>query len=567
VTFLAGLDWSRPELLWTLALVPAAILALALLGRRRRRALEAFAESDVRARTQTLAPSRSAVRGTLLVLALAALSVAAAGPRWGVETAMLPPVAQQVVFALDVSYSMLARDLEPSRLDRGRLAIRQIMASLPAAEYGLVAFAGEAALVVPLTRDAGAIDLYLESVGPSWISDPSTDIGNAVRVSLDAFGATPGEGRAVVIVSDGENQSGSVESAIAGAREGKVEVEAIGVGRPQGGPIPVQGGYLEAGGEIVITRLEPETLQELARGTGGAYASLEDAASVAPVVARLAALETARGSRRGNAQKADRYRWPLAVAVLCLALEALFRFGSARRAALVVARPAVVAAARPAALVAWLALLAMGRGDSPLELYEDGRYREALLAWRAADRSADAGPEDAYNRANAAYRLGEFREAAASWAVAARTAGSRPRAAEAWYNAGNGRYRLAEGVERSQDPRAQAFWDAAVAAYRESLLRNPDDRDAKHNLELALRRRESGGGGGGAGGGGGGGGGGAGGGGRGVQPPSSGQGQGAPDMTRSEAERLLDALAAREREALAAGEDERRAGRPVVPGW
>jgi Ca-activated chloride channel family protein len=547
--------------LWALVLVPVALVALAILSRRRLRAIETFAEAEVRARTQSLPGAAHATRGALLILALAALIVAAAGPRWGVEPTTLPPVGQQVVFALDVSYSMLAQDLEPSRLDRARLAIRQIAASLPAAEVGLVVFAGEASLVVPLTRDVGALELYLGSVGPTWISDPSTDIGNAVRVALDAFGPTVGPGRAIVIVSDGESQAGSLPAAADAARERGVEVEALGVGTPQGGPIPVEGGLLEAGGEVVVSRLEAEDLAELAQATGGTYATLADAADVTPLVARVGNLEMGRGERRGASEKADRYRWPLALAVLCLALEALVRFGSARRP--FAANPRRV----PAAAALALAFLAMGRGQSPYELYEEGRYREALLAWRSDDRSAGANPGDAYNRGNAAYRLGEFREAAASYAVAARTVPSRPRAAEAWYNAGNARYRLAEAAERSADPRTQARWDAAVAAYREALLRNPGDQDTKHNLELALRRREAGGGGGGAGGGGGGGGGGAGGGGRGVQPPSSGEGQAPPDMSRAEAERLLDAMAAREREALAAGEEGRRAGRPVVPGW
>jgi tetratricopeptide (TPR) repeat protein len=184
------------------------------------------------------------------------------------------------------------------------------------------------------------------------------------------------------------------------------------------------------------------------------------------------------------------------------------------------------------------------------------------------DRSADADEGDAYGRASAAYRLGEFREAAASWAVSARTAGGPDRQAEAWYNAGNARYRLAEQAEASRPADAIRFWDSAVAAYREALLRDSDDKDTKHNLELALREREqAGGGGGGAGGGGGGEGAGGGGGGRGVQPPSTGnEGAGQP-LTRAQAERLLDALAAQEREALARGDEERRAGEPHRAGW
>jgi tetratricopeptide (TPR) repeat protein len=210
----------------------------------------------------------------------------------------------------------------------------------------------------------------------------------------------------------------------------------------------------------------------------------------------------------------------------------------------------------------------MGQADSPRELYESGRYGEALLAWRHADRAEDATPADAYGRASAAYRMGEYREAAASWAVAARTSGGPARESDAWYNAGNARYRIAEAADAERPSESLRYWDSAVAAYREALLRDPADRDAKHNLELALRKREqSGGGGGGAGGGGGGEGGGGGGGGRGVQPPSTGGDGGAQPMTRSQAERLLDALAAEEREALARGEGDRRAGEPRRPGW
>ena len=203
-------------------------------------------------------------------------------------------------------------------------------------------------------------------------------------------------------------------------------------------------------------------------------------------------------------------------------------------------------------------MVAWGEAFSPGSRYAAGRSRAGVLGGRAADRAADADATDAYGRASAAYRLGEFREAAASWAVSARTAGSRERQADAWYNAGNGRYRIAEQAEVARPEEAIRFWDSAVEAYREALLRDSDDRDTKHNLELALRKREeAGGGGGGAGGGGGGEGSGGGGGGRGGGQP----------LTRAQAERLLDALAAQEREALARGEDERRAGEPRRAGW
>ncbi|HUF89101.1 MAG TPA: VWA domain-containing protein [Gemmatimonadota bacterium] len=559
MTAWGAISWARPEWLWGLALVPLVALAIVWSLRRRARALESFSEADVRARTQDLSEGRRVLRGALLVVGITALCLAAAGPQWGIESVTAPPVRQRVVFAVDVSRSMLARDVAPTRLDRARLAVRQLLAGLPAAEAGLVAFAGEATLAVPLTRDHDALELYLASVGPDWISDPSTDLPNAIAVALDAFGPQPGPGEAIVVLSDGEDQTGGVDAAVAVASGRGVEVESIGIGTTAGARIPFQGGFLTAEGVEVVTRLEPEALRSLAGATGGAYVELAGGpGDVGPVLARLRALDAGASEGPSRERKADRYRWPLVLALLCLGGEVALRFRGRRPP-----RPAPALAG-----VAALLLLGMGQADSPRELYESGRYREALLAWRHADRVSGADAADAYGRASAAYRMGEFREAAASWTVAARTVEDAGRATDGWYNAGNARYRIAEALDADPTSDSQRYWDAAVAAYREALLLDPDDQEAKHNLELALRKREqSGGGGGGAGGGGGGEGGGGGGGGRGIQPPSTG-GQGdARPMTRSQAERLLDALAAQEREALARGEEERQAGEERRPGW
>lgn len=550
-------DWSRPEWLWALALVPIAVGAVIWGLGRRRRALERFSEREVRSRTQSTEGAHGPLRGALLVIGLGALVLALAGPRWGTERVASPPVEQRIVFAVDVSRSMLARDARPDRLESAKRAVRRILAGIPAAEAGLVLFAGEASLSVPLTRDLGAVELYLDSTGPDWISDPSTDLGNAVGTAVDAFAPNPAPGRAVVVLTDGETHVGGVEAAAEKALERGVEIETIGIGTREGARIPLPGGgWLQQDGEPVVSRLEPEPLRVIARETGGTYVELADEdRAVGAVLARLRLLEAGEEAEEARTRRADRYRWPLALAVLCLALEFVLRFSSRRELEPV------------AAFALALFLLAMGSAPSPPELYREGRYRQALEAWRRADRTADAGPVDAYGRASAAYRLGEFREGAASYAVAARTVGTRERAAEAWYNAGNARFRIAETVEEAEGlERSEVYWDSAVAAYRESLLRNPDDIDAKHNLELALRRRDRAGGGGGGGGRGGAEGEGGGGGERGAQPPGTGSGS-SGSMSRAQAERLLDALAAREKEALAGEAEDRPAGRPRRPGW
>ncbi len=553
-----ALDWSRPEWLVALMLVPVVIATIVWSFNRRQRALDAFSEAPVRGRTQSLPARRRQVRGVLLVLSLTALMLAVAGPRWGTERVAPLPVGQEVVFALDVSRSMLATDVEPSRLERAKLAIRQILATLPTAESGLAIFAGEAALVVPLTRDAAAIDLYLSSVGPDWVSDPSTDLGRALGSALDAFPPDNVPGRTVVLLSDGEDHSGGLESVTRAARGRGIEINVIGIGTEDGARIPIGANrWVGDRGQPVISRLDREKLQRVADETGGRFVALEGGDGDLPaLIGRLQALNTGRSIGRESQRRADRYRWPLLIALIAMGLEMLLGFGVMRRS-----KPATV-------LVAAMLALAMGRASGPEELYEEGRYSDALTTWRQIDRAADAGPEDAYNRGNAAYRLGEFREATASHVVAARTAGTRGRAGEAWYNSGNGRFRIAEEADAANPDDSERYWDSAVAAYREALLRDPDDIDAKHNLELALRRRDQASGGGGSGAdGGGGAGGGPGGGSGGMQPPSSG-GSGSPrTMTRGEAERLLDALAAQEREALARGEGDQQARRSDRPAW
>jgi Ca-activated chloride channel family protein len=558
VSGFTGIDWSRPEWLAALVLVPLGIAGLIWFARRRRGALTEFAEPDVRERTQPIPTRFRRSRGALLIAGVGLLVLAIAGPRWGTEPFDAPPVGHQVVFALDVSRSMLAEDVAPSRLERSRRAIRQVMAGLPGVEAGLVVFAGEGALVVPLTRDVSALELYLGSVADDWISDPGTDLANAVAIALDAFGPGSGTGRAVVVFTDGEDHAGGLDAVGRAAREKGVPILTVGVGTEEGARIPIgPGAWLEAAGAIVQTRLEAEPLSELAEWSGGQFVTLDEGdEGVVAVTARLRGLEAAGEASEGRRRQADRYRWPLALALACFGIEVALRLGSRRR------RPSPALTA-----LAMFVVVAMGRSASPEELYEEGRYQEALEAWRHADRSQDAGPEDAYNRGVAAYRLGEYREAAASSAVAARTVGRRDRASGAWYNAGNGRYRIAQEVDTAGEEEAVRFWDSAVAAYREALLRESGDQDAKHNLELALRRRDEAAGGGGSSGGGGEDGGGGGSSGSGIQPESSARGQSPQSMSRAEAERLLDALAAREREALVRDPGDQQAGRTRRPGW
>ncbi len=364
-----AVDWSRPEWLMALILVPVVIATILWSFNRRQRALDAFSEAPVRGRTQPLPARRRQVRGVLLVLSLTTLVLAVAGPRWGTERVAPLPVGQEVVFALDVSRSMLATDVEPSRLERAKLAIRQILATLPTAESGLAIFAGEAALVVPLTRDAAAIDLYLSSVGPVWVSDPSTDLGRALGSALDAFPPDNVPGRTIVLLSDGEDHSGGLESVARAARGRGIEINVIGIGTDDGARIPVgTDRWVEDRGQPVISRLDREKLERVADETGGQFIALEAGDGDLPaLIGRLQALDTGRSIGRESQRRADRYRWPLVIALIALGLETLLGFGAIGWRP----KPATV-------MVAAMLALAMGRASGPEEMYEEGRYSDGV---------------------------------------------------------------------------------------------------------------------------------------------------------------------------------------------
>ena len=265
--------------LWTLILVPLLGVLYWYASRRGRALLDRFGEHDLVRRLRA-SVNVTAVRwkGALVLAAVALLALALARPQFGTRVETLRRQGQDVMVALDVSRSMYAEDVAPNRLERAKIEIGRIIQRLDGDRIGLVAFAGDAFVQSPLTADYGAAMMFLTAMDPTLMSTQGTDLAKAVAVAVEALEETPPENRIVVIVTDGEDHEGGLAEAIAAATDAQVTIHTVGVGSPEGVPLPDVEGIETSGrfrrddqGNVITTRLNETALQDIALQTDGEY--------------------------------------------------------------------------------------------------------------------------------------------------------------------------------------------------------------------------------------------------------------------------------------------------------
>jgi Ca-activated chloride channel family protein len=265
---------AHPLLLHFLWLVPLAALALVIIYRRKRRDLLAFCDPELASR---LAGERIQARGflksMLLLGGLALMILALAGPRWGSHYQEVSQKGVDIMLAVDVSSSMLVEDVQPTRLERARREVHDLLQVVAGDRVGLVAFAGAAFVQCPLTLDYGALTMFLEALRPDLIPVPGTDLGGAVDTALSAFDPASETDRVILLITDGEDNEGAGLRAAERAARAGVKIFIFGIGDPAGGPVPEgQGGFKkDAGGRMIMSRLDESGLKRIAEVTGGTY--------------------------------------------------------------------------------------------------------------------------------------------------------------------------------------------------------------------------------------------------------------------------------------------------------
>ena len=474
------MTFAHPAVVLLLLLLPAAA-ALALTAERRRRAaLERFGDPALLAGLSAIPDAgRRLARHALRLGALGLLVVAVARPQAGQRPALIARAGRDVLVLLDLSRSMNVADAGGTRLAAAKRLADSLATASPGDRFGLVVFGGSAFVQLPLTGDHDAFQRFLDAGSTDDIGDPSTDISGALAAAAKVFEheGEPGA-RAALLISDGESGEGDVGAALTQLLREGVPVLAIGVGSPQGGPVPADSSevperyHRDHIGRVVISRLEEGDLRRAAEGTGGAYARWNDAAALRALGEALARVDMRTIGVRNARRPAERFQWPLAGAVALLLAELVVPLFARRKDAGPLLLAALLASCGPAA---WDARRAERR-------YDAGDWAGAYQDFEKAFAST-ANPAFAFGAGNALSRQKHYPEATVRWRGALGEARFRQRSS---YNLGNSAVRSAEDAT---GPAKDSLLDEAVSAYEDALRLDPRDQDAKWNLEIALRRR------------------------------------------------------------------------------
>ncbi len=263
-------------MLWWLITIPVFVIAYIIITKRKQRQLMEFGDPELMAQLMPDASkSRPIVKFTLLMVALALLIVATARPQYGQQEKTVKRQGIEVMVTLDISNSMLAEDVAPNRLDRAKQMLSKMIDNMTDDKVGLVVFAGEAFTQLPITCDYVSAKMFLNTISPKLIPTQGTAIGAALQTAIRSFGSQESDaGRAIILITDGENHEDDATAVAKQAQELGIQVFVIGIGKPEGSPIPVPGtnDYIkDRSGQVVVSRLNEEMCQEIAQAGKGAY--------------------------------------------------------------------------------------------------------------------------------------------------------------------------------------------------------------------------------------------------------------------------------------------------------
>lgn len=309
-----------------LALVPLIPLVYALVRHIRRKKVEKFGDREL---VSALMPSWSGAKGwvriILFALAFGFFAIGLSRPQMGAKLSRHETKGAEVMICLDVSNSMLAEDYSPNRLERAKLAISRIVDRLQDDRIGLVIFAGTSFVQLPITADYISAKMFLSNINTESIPVQGTAIGDAILTAAKGFSVQSEKSRAIVVITDGENHEDDPVAAAKEAADMGIRVYTVGVGSLSGQPIPLNGELMRDGkGEIVVTRLDEDTLKEVAKSGNGAYVHAgNDEFGLNPIIDDLRRLEDEKYDSVVFEEYDEQFMYFFAAALLLLVIEIL----------------------------------------------------------------------------------------------------------------------------------------------------------------------------------------------------------------------------------------------------
>jgi len=444
--------------------------------------MDGFADEDLLKR---LAPEdhkgKRFLKGILLIFALSALLFSLAGPRWGSHYQEVSREGVDIMILVDVSRSMMVEDVKPNRLERARREIIDFLKVIQGDRVGLVAFSGAAFVQCPLTLDYAALQMFLTALQPGLIPVPGTDMGAALEAGLSAFDFKTGTDKVILLITDGEdNENRGLEAARKAAKKG-IKIFIFGIGEPSGGPVPEddgKGGFKkDKEGKLVLSKLDEETLKDMASLSGGAYVrsvagDLDLDIIYFDGIKEKTEVQTLKSGKIKIHE--ERFTFFTLAAFLFLLIEGVI--DEKNRSRLKTAFRLLLLFLVHGFLQCAFATQGLAT-ENPDELYRSGRFQEAEKIYGEMDMDNPKDIRYRYNRGCAAYQNGQYNEALAAFSSVMRRAEDNDVRFKASYNLGNTAFKKGD-------------FESAARHYKQALIHNPSSEDARHNLELTLRAME-----------------------------------------------------------------------------
>lgn len=271
--------FENPVFLYLLIIIPVIIVIRLLEMRKRKLKLKKFGDlSLLKQLMPDVSSSRKSLKFWLMIAALALLIVMLARPQMGTKISQEKRKGIEVIISLDISNSMRAEDVVPSRLDKSKMLVENMVDNFTNDKVGLVVFAGDAFIQLPITSDYVSAKMFLQNTDPSLIATQGTDLAGAIELSSKSFTQQDKVGRAILIITDGEDHEGGAIEAAEKARKNGIRVFVLGVGSTKGSPVPDgNGGYMkDNSGQEVISALNEEMCKQVAQAGGGAYIHVDN---------------------------------------------------------------------------------------------------------------------------------------------------------------------------------------------------------------------------------------------------------------------------------------------------
>lgn len=476
--------FENPEYLYLLALIPVLAVIRFFLVRGRKRKLRKFGDlALLRQLSPDVSRWRPAAKFWLLQAALALIIVMVARPQMGTKVSNEKRTGIEAVIVMDISNSMRSEDVEPSRLTRARMMVENLVDKFTDDKIALVVFAGDAFVQLPITSDYVSAKMFLSDIDPSMIASQGTDIAHAIDLASHSFTQQEGVGKAIIVITDGEDhEGGAIESAKAANKKGQ-RVFVLGIGSPKGSPVPDgQGGYMKDNtGNTVMSALNEDMCKQVAQAGGGAYIHVDNNSNAQEQLDNEVSKMSKKEFESTIYSAYDEQFQAVGIIVLLLLILEVCLI---ERKNPLMKNVSLFGKKKVAAIAALMAISGMAMAQTDRQYirqgnkqFRNGNYAEAEVAYRKSVEKNPRNAQAVFNLGNALLAQKKDSAAVEQFEQAAKIETNPQRKAMAYHNMGV--------VCQSHQ-----MYGEAVEAYKEALRLQPKDDETRYNLELCKRQQK-----------------------------------------------------------------------------